>query len=324
VDDEGLDEMTEQPHEERQQKKVVGTMFGYHTESGAVQTPNTGRLIGKPEMADDVLQAKPIELVDPAPLAVVPAGDNVDRLLELALTKGVDVAALEKLVELHERVSAKAAEREFNEALSQFQATCPAIKKEVMVNYVSKKTGARVKYNYATLDEIARVVAPLLSRYGLSYGWSCNVDAGHLTSTCRLRHRNGHSEEASFPVPTESKVGMSAQQMVASALTYARRYSLIQVLGLTTTDEDTDGAELTPEDLTTITEEQQNTINDLLVATGTDKLNARARFNKWLSSIHGTEVMKLAEIQARHYDTIVRELKTKLEKQRKNPEEPTP
>lgn len=184
-------------------------------------------------------------VAQPATEALVAREDTtpsaITAMLTLAVEKGVDVAALEKLVALHERVTDRAAAREFAEAMARFQAACPPIAKTSTAEIVTK-AGGRYGYRYAELDEIARTVRPLLESNGLSYTWDSDMDGGNLRCTCTLRHVNGHAVTARFTAPVDSAAAMSGQQKHAAALTYSRRQSLISVLGLTTCDPDTDAA----------------------------------------------------------------------------------
>lgn len=162
-------------------------------------------------------------------------------LMKIALEKGT-VDSLEKLVALAERVENRNAAREFGDAKARFQSMCPPIRKTSTMKVVSKRTGTERVTPFAALDEIARTVGPHLHSLGLSYSWDSVVEAGFITVTCTLRHLNGHSERATFKCPVDGQESMSEPQKYASTLTFARRYSLIEILGLTTCDADDDAA----------------------------------------------------------------------------------
>ena len=174
-------------------------------------------------------------------LAVRPevADPQVMALLRAAVEKGVAVETLERLMTLHERIAARQAEGEFLAARAQFQAECPAVAKKSSADFTSKG-GGRISYSYAELDEIARTIRPHLHRLGLSYSWDSSVENGKVKAVCFLEHVAGGKKTATFEAPLDDRASMSGPQRVAAALTYARRQTLIQVLGLTTTDEDDD------------------------------------------------------------------------------------
>lgn len=211
------------------------------------------------------------------------------ELLHLAVEHKLPVETLERLQALHERVSDRAAAIEFAQDLAAFQAACPPIAKTSTANVVTKG-GARYSYKYAELDQIARTVRPLLAKRGFSYGWDSELRDKTLHCVCTLRHVNGHSEKANFSAPIDSAAGMSEQHKVASALTYARRQSLIQVLGITTADPDTDGASPEP-----ITQAQADDLRDLIEECGANL----TRFLKW------AKIERIEDLPTRDYESAV-------------------
>jgi hypothetical protein len=167
---------------------------------------------------------------------------SMEALLSHAIDKNMSVEGLTKHVELQERILARNAASEFFAAMAEFQAKCPPIRKTSRADIVTKG-GAKFGYTYASLDEIARTVAPILGPLGLSYTWDAKVDEKALLAcTCYLRHRDGHVVTATFSCPVGASGRMSEAQEGGATLTYARRQSLVQVLGLTTTDQDNDAA----------------------------------------------------------------------------------
>lgn len=189
--------------------------------------------------------------------AIPTSPHDVTGLLQLALERNVPVETLERLVALHERVSDRAAAAEFAAALADFQNECPEIAKIAEAKIVTS-AGGSFTYRYAPLDHIAKVVRPLLHARGFSYTWDSRMEEKLLSVTCILKHVNGHQQSATFASPVESKAGMSEQQKYAAALSYAKRLSLVQVLGITTADPDTDGANPEP-----ITDEQVKELKKL-------------------------------------------------------------
>ena len=218
---------------------------------------------------------------------------TIARLLELAIEKGMSVEGLEKLVGLHERVADRLAAQEFADALAAFQLACPPVPKTSKANIVTKGGGGYT-YHYASLDEIARTVQPLLHQHGLSYSWnSRNIEGKMLEASCTLRHRNGHREGSTFQVPIENPSAMNEQQKHAAALTYARRQSLIAVLGLTTAEPDTDGAD----PMAVISPEQAQRLEDAF-----DGLHlSKPRFFKLL----GHDIARLEDIPAVLFPTAM-------------------
>lgn len=209
-------------------------------------------------------------------LPVVPNGHNgvlsIASLLQTAVERlggegtAAVVEALEKLVALHERIEERRAAGEFAAAMAEFQGECPPIPKTATAK-VSKAGVFQYSYDYAELDQIAKIVNPRLRDLGMSYSWDEKTEADKIQCTCTLRHKNGHSVTSTFSCPTDTKADMTGAQRNGAALTYAKRQSLIQVLGLTTCDPDTDGA---PANIETITDDQVRNLESLISEVGAD------------------------------------------------------
>ncbi len=193
-------------------------------------------------------------------------------LMQLAIEKlsgdtGLQtVQIMEKLLDLQERVEKKTAEKEFAEAFAEFHAKCPSIPKTADTNK-TRATGTTFGFKYAPLEQIASIVNPILSDLGFSYSWDwADAPDGQIGQTCTLLHKAGHSRSATHISPIDTGGATNKAQQAATASTYSARYSLNRVLGLTTCEEDTDGAVLDP-----ITEDQAANIEALLTEVKGDK-----------------------------------------------------
>lgn len=204
----------------------------------------------------------------PQQLAPRASAGSITDLLYMAVEKGTPVAELKELVALHEQMENRQAQRDFSLAMVAFQAECPSIKKSSSAK-VATKVGSGYSYKYAELDEIASVINPLLAKHGLSYGWDSSVGSNAITVVCTVRHANGFSIKSTMTVPVENPSAMNPQQKVGAAMTYAQRRSLSSALGLTTTDEDTDGRGK-GDDGSTITDEQALALVALATEAGVD------------------------------------------------------
>ncbi len=138
----------------------------------------------------------------------------------------------------------------------------------------------------------------LLTKFGLSYSWDSTTVDGMLTCTCTLRHSDGHEVTSSFSAPIEQATKMSGAQATAATLTYARRQSLVSVLGLAIADEDTDarGAPSEP-----ITEAQVADLESLITEVGADK----ERFLTYL------QVENLTDLASTRFQEAVNALEAK-------------
>lgn len=238
--------------------------------------------------------------------------NNMLAILQTAVDKlGGDgaesvVAAIEKLADLKIKLDKVDAEKEFNKALAEFQAECPPIKKASTAN-IASRGGSKFSYKYAELDEIARTIKPHLFHRGLSFTWGSDTADGTVKTTCYLRHKNGHSIQASFQAPIPNELGsMNEIQRHAAVLTYVKRQALVEVLGLTTTENDTDG--VSPEK---IDDKQLQILRSAIKSSGADE----TKLCKYL------EVDKIENLRKADFATAVIAVREK-EKQAEKPIEP--
>lgn len=215
------------------------------------------------------------EVPETAVVPVMPNGDvSVSGLLQMAVAHlgGVNpdavVGAMERLVGLHERMEAKAAEKAFNRAMTDFQARCPQILKATTAKITSKRTGSQYSYKFAELDQIDDAIRPLMTELGLTKRFTTEKNGNEVTVTCIISHIDGHSISSPFSCPIDTEATMSATQQSGAAITFAKRYALIAALGLTTTETDTDaqiGVDRSPQK---ISQDQAADIEALITEVG--------------------------------------------------------
>lgn len=142
-------------------------------------------------------------------------------------------------------------------ALAAFQSETPDVVKS---KRFGKETDPKT-FMYATLDDMVKAVSPITSKNGLSFTWE-NVKEGELV--CSLYHETYmHGTEVIKIEPDKTTATQEAEvltkaveknvirstpvkvnrsgnmQAVGSDSTYARKYTLCEVLGITS-DEDND------------------------------------------------------------------------------------
>ncbi len=157
-------------------------------------------------------------------------------LLAMAIEKGADVDALEKLMNLQERWEAREAKKVFLHYISIFQNECPVLKKDKVVSF------GQTRYSYAPLSSIAQQTKKLLQECGLSYRWEINEvhDGKMIQVTCIISHVDGHSESTSMTGSLDDSGKKNAIQQRGSTVTYLQRYTLIGALGITSAEDDPD------------------------------------------------------------------------------------
>lgn len=164
-----------------------------------------------------------------------PGPTTIEGLLALAIERGTPIDVMERLLAMSREVKADRAKEAYITAMSAFQAECPVI--------VKSKSGPNDSYRYAPLDRIVATVGPLLGKHGLSYSFDTRDDdnAGEIVIVCIVTHIAGHSESkhCRFPLLKGTSM-MSAPQVYAATLTYGKRYTFCNALGILTGDTDTD------------------------------------------------------------------------------------
>lgn len=166
-----------------------------------------------------------------------PAATTPSALLELAVSQGADIDKLEKLMDLQERWQKGEAAKAFKQAMANFQAEKPELKKTQKASFTTKGGGHK-EYNYASLPHVQRLVDPILSKFGLSYTWRQQQDGDTVTITCIVSHIDGHIEENSMSAPHDASGNKNAIQAIGSTVSYLKRYTLEGALGLSTDKDD--------------------------------------------------------------------------------------
>lgn len=164
---------------------------------------------------------------------------SIENVLMVAVERGVDADTMEKLVTLQLRVMEKNAEMAFNRAFQDFQAECPPVSKNRTAKIPAKSGGGSWGYEFADLNHIAAVVKPHLKRHGFSFTFDTD---GQGAFRCHLHHVEGHSRTATVTLPAYRAAQINDLQSEGVRNSYGRRYALLSVLGITTGDEDADGA----------------------------------------------------------------------------------
>lgn len=166
---------------------------------------------------------------------------SVESFISQAIAGNVPMETLERLFVLRKEVKAEAAREAYTQALADFQSACPIIEK---TKKVLNKDGRSVRYVFAPIDSIVSQIKKPLANAGLSYRWETRQEGKAVTAICIVTHKLGHSEKSEFTIEVDQEGFMTAPQKIASALTFAKRYSLLNALGISTGDEDTDATDV--------------------------------------------------------------------------------
>lgn len=169
----------------------------------------------------------------PQMLATIkPHTPDVGQMLQAVIDKGVsaeNVGALEKLVDLFERMEQRNAEKEFASAFVALQSEIPAV---AMTKAVPGNDG-RIRYNFAPYEEIMETVRPFLLKHGFTVSFSMSYEDGRITQECTLQHTGGHSRKNKFTCRIgKGPPGSSEAQGDGAASTYAKRFALCNALNI--------------------------------------------------------------------------------------------
>ena len=119
--------------------------------------------------------------------------------------------------------------KNLKESLAGFQRECPVIHKGTQ----------GYGYTYADLPAILNVINPILAKWRL--GFSQPLD-GNKVKTIIFHVDTGETLESSIDIPQGVMLkGMNDFQVLGSAISYLRRYSISSILGIVT-DKDTDAS----------------------------------------------------------------------------------
>lgn len=223
--------------------------------------------------------------------------NTVSMFERLAKDPSVDVAKLEKLMELSERARAQQAKGAYAIAMAEAQAEIRPIAAD------ANNPQTRSKYaSYAALD---RALRPVYTRHGfaLSFGTGDTAKPEHVRVTCEVSHIGGHTSERHIDMPADGKGAkggdvMTKTHATGSAASYGMRYLLKMIFNVAVGEDDDDGNAAA---LPTITAEQCCLLDDLIADVGADK----AKFLRYF------KVRALEDLPAQAYKDALAALEAK-------------
>ncbi len=165
----------------------------------------------------------------------------VEVIARAARDPSVDIDKMERLIVMQERVEARNAEVAFAADFATMQPNLPAIGMNGQIVHNGK-----VISEFSDWPNINKAVAPVLAEHGFSLSFKPDKVDGQVAVTAILRHRLGHRDTATLPLPTDTSGAKNQVQAVGSTLTYGKRYCGVLILNLTIEGEDDDGSAAAP------------------------------------------------------------------------------
>lgn len=173
----------------------------------------------------------------PRQVALLPEPDTLTpmQMLQIAVSRGVDTEQIKALMELQREWKADRAAEAFNEAMNAFRKETLEVKKTKAVKF---KTDGPTAYRHALLSDAVAIVAPALSKHGLSHRWETKQDGSAITVTCVVTHELGHSISNSLTAPPDMSGSKNSIQAIGSTVSYLQRYTFLSITGLAAKDDD--------------------------------------------------------------------------------------
>jgi len=230
-------------------------------------------------------------------------GDMLQVVAKAASNPEVDADKMQKLLDVQERLMAKQAEMNFNQALTTLEGEMPRVVKTGQI--VIK---GRLQSKYGKYEDLDRIIRPIMRKYGLSLRFNSRQDEKGLTMKGILAHRDGHSESAEVWLPYDRSGNKNETQAVGSTISYGKRYLAGMLLDVVFEGEDDDAQSAGGEK---ISEDEARDLGLMLKEVKADK----ARFCKFmdvenLSDIPRKDLEKATKaINKKRRETEAREAK---------------
>lgn len=159
--------------------------------------------------------------VELPPLAPQSESAAIISMIErMASDPTIDIARLEKILELRERVNSQNERRAFDAAFAAMQPDLPVISEKGEI-----KVGNEVRGRYAKWADIGDATAGPLAKHGFALRHRVSQTDTKVVVTGVLSHREGHSEETSISLPIDTSGSKNAVQAIGSSVSYGQRYT---------------------------------------------------------------------------------------------------
>lgn len=166
------------------------------------------------------------------PVAQDQSAAVIAMIERVAVDPNADIAKLEKMIELQERILDRNAKGAFASAMAAMQSEMPEV----------AERGKAHNTKYATFEDINAAVRPVLEKYGFAVTFRIKQTDVSIKVTAVLSHREGHSEETDIVLPSDASGSKNAVQAVGSSVSYGKRYTMSALLNIATRGEDDDAA----------------------------------------------------------------------------------
>ena len=194
----------------------------------------------------------------------------VSMIERVVMDPTIPLDRLKEMLSMKERLEDRAREDEERQAKKAYFAAMSKCQEELPVVTKNKKN-THTNSIYADLAAIEQQAMPIIHKHGFAVSFQPDGynEKGELLIKWEISHEAGHSRSdvAGIPVDaagSQGKVNKTGTQAFGSTATYGRRYLLCMLFNISTGDDKDGNAPPPPEDETTITLEQAQTIRNAL------------------------------------------------------------
>lgn len=181
--------------------------------------------------------------------SVAPQNDTVAmmQLMErVAANPAIDVAKMQIVMDMQERLIAHRAKMAFDAALSEMQGEMPTINQRGRIEIRAKdakgeRTGAvQQSTKFAKWEDIADGIRPILKKFCFALRFRTGLTEAGLVRVVGILSGHGHREESEFVLQHDSTGSKNAVQAIGSSTSYGKRYAACALLNISSRGEDDD------------------------------------------------------------------------------------
>jgi hypothetical protein len=152
----------------------------------------------------------------------------------------VDIDKMERLMQMHERATARVSRELFNAAMSEAQREMRPI--------AADSDNPQTRSRYASYNALDRALRPIYTRHG--FGLSFNTAEGAAPDcvrvVCDVTHAGGHEKPYHLDMPADGKGAkggdvMTKTHATGAAMSYGMRYLLKMIFNVAVGEDDRDG-----------------------------------------------------------------------------------
>ncbi len=175
----------------------------------------------------------------PLPIAQNDAASFMQLFARAASDPNIDIDKMERLWAMKERMDAKQAEKEFDDALAACQAEMRPI--------AADATNPQTRSKYATYAKLDAALRPIYSKHRISISYTTEDSPKEdCIRVVAKVSRSGHTRLYRIDMPADGKGAkggdvMTKTHAAGAAMSYASRYLLKAIFNVSVGEEDVDG-----------------------------------------------------------------------------------